>query len=106
MTARLSLTSHPRSSSVAEPPCSAGSLFDCVERFKGVDGVFASGSTTSSKLIVVHKSRIVENEKAVDGDTEGVDDAIDDVEAGVGGSAFDFRDRLPAEAGGIGECGL
>jgi hypothetical protein len=48
----------------------------------------------------------VENEKAVDGDTEGVDDAIDDVEAGVGGSAFDFRDRLPAEAGGIGECGL
>jgi hypothetical protein len=49
---------------------------------------------------------MVDNEKAVDGNTEGVDDAIDDVEAGVGGRALDFGDRLPAEAGGVGECGL
>jgi hypothetical protein len=45
----------------------------------------------------------VENEQTVDGDTEGVDDAIDDVETGVCGAALDLGDRLTAEAGGISE---
>lgn len=49
---------------------------------------------------------MVEDEKAVDGDTKGIDDAIDDVETGIGGSAFDFGDRLAAEAGGVSESGL
>jgi hypothetical protein len=48
----------------------------------------------------------VKNEQAIDRDTEGVDDAIDHVQAGVSGSALDLRDRLAADAGGIGEPGL
>jgi hypothetical protein len=48
----------------------------------------------------------VRNKEAVDGDAEGVDDAIDDVETGVGGPAFDVGDGLPAEAGGVSESGL
>jgi hypothetical protein len=48
----------------------------------------------------------VEDEQFVDGDTEGVDDAIDDVETGVGGPAFDLGDSLSAKAGCVGESGL
>jgi hypothetical protein len=48
----------------------------------------------------------VKNEEAIDGDTEGIDDTIDDVETRVGGPTFDLGDRLSAEAGSVGEPGL
>jgi hypothetical protein len=48
----------------------------------------------------------VRNEQPVDGDPERADDAIENIEAGIGSSALDLRDRLSANARDIRESGL
>jgi len=46
------------------------------------------------------------NEKAIDRDPEGAGDLVEHVDRQVGGGAFDVRDRLSGDAGGVGERGL
>jgi hypothetical protein len=102
----LSLTSHARASSVAESPGTTGRFFDCVEELEGVDGVVASGGSTSLQFIVIHSARLAVNEELVDENAEGAGEPVEDVETRVDDAALDVGDILATNTGGFRESGL
>jgi hypothetical protein len=100
------LTSYRWPSSGAVAGWSSGSFVDRREKLSRYDGIVTAGITTSDELIVVHRALDAVNEEPIGSCTEGVGKLVEDVETRIRDAAFDFRDGLTADAGGIGKGGL
>ncbi len=103
----LKLTTNAWSSSAAVRLCrSPGGFVHGDHEISSVDVFFARGIATSEQLVIVHSTLERWNEKAIDRDAEDLDDFVEDVERGVGSSAFDVGNGLTRDACGFGERGL
>jgi hypothetical protein len=64
-------------------------LVDCAEELPRVNELIGGSAGTTSEVVVVHDARLRWNEELGDWDSEGVGDAVDDVDADIGFCALD-----------------